>query len=382
MRSLLVTPIHNRLRIAFVVHDYNRHGGHSRYVAELARRFRGNHDVHVFTNTMDDLDTEGITFHHVPAWRANALTTVVSFILPATFLVRGRFDIIHAQGLCGLRQNVMTAHICQPSWFEAAERNTGRPGWRKWIFRALIRRADWLAMRPGAAKRFIAPSAAVKRDLQKHYRLNEQIRVIHHGTDIEQFHPRNRLKWRTKIRSELGLTDADCVALYIGDLQKALPAALRGIARAPGVKLVVVSKSSHAQYQPLIISEGVADRVLFVPGTSDIARYYAIADFFLFPTYYDAFGLVVTEAMATGLPVIVSRAAGASELIVHGENGWLTDNGWDADKLGQDIRQLATDTPLRERMGAAARATIESFTWDRVAIETMAVYREVLVARR
>src|ERR1051326_7525213 len=66
-----------RLRIAYVVHDYHRYGGHSRYVAELACRFRRDHDVHVFTNTVDDADRDGITFHHVPAWRRNALTTVL-----------------------------------------------------------------------------------------------------------------------------------------------------------------------------------------------------------------------------------------------------------------------------------------------------------------
>src|SRR6266404_1054109 len=52
----------HRLRIALLVHDYNRHAGHSRYVAELASRFRRDHDVHVFTNTVDDPDTAGITF--------------------------------------------------------------------------------------------------------------------------------------------------------------------------------------------------------------------------------------------------------------------------------------------------------------------------------
>ena len=107
------TPPSRQLCIAFVVHDYNRHGGHSRYVAELATRFRRQHDIHVYTNTMDDADTDGITFHHIPAWRRNALASILSFIVPATVLVRGHFDIIHAQGLCGFRHNVATAHFCQ-----------------------------------------------------------------------------------------------------------------------------------------------------------------------------------------------------------------------------------------------------------------------------
>src|SRR5271169_1834888 len=76
-----------RLKIAFVVHDYHRSGGHSRYVAELATRFAKEHEVHVFANRIVDDGTPGIQYHHVPAWRANAFTTVLSFALPATLQV-------------------------------------------------------------------------------------------------------------------------------------------------------------------------------------------------------------------------------------------------------------------------------------------------------
>ena len=105
-----------RLKIAYVVHDYNRHMGHSRYVAELASRLKKEHEIHVFSNTFEEPDPAGITYHHIPALRTTALTTILSFVLPATILARGRFDVIHSQGLCGLRHNVATTHFCQPRW--------------------------------------------------------------------------------------------------------------------------------------------------------------------------------------------------------------------------------------------------------------------------
>jgi UDP-glucose:(heptosyl)LPS alpha-1,3-glucosyltransferase len=371
-----------RLRIAFVVHDYHRHGGHARYVVELATRFRRDHEVHVYANTVDDPDTAGITFHRVPAWRRNALTTVLSFVVPGTLAVRGRFGVVHAQGLCGLRQNVITAHICQPAWFAAADRYAGRPRWRKRVFRAVVTRLDRLVMRPGGAARFISPSARVKADLREHYGLTEQVRVVYHGTDTEQFHPRNRAVWRGPIRAELGLTDADCVALYVGDLQKAMPAAVRAVAKVPGVTLVALSKSDPAPYVALAADLGVADRVRFVPPTEHVERYYAAADLFVFPSFYDAFGLVLTEAMATGLSVVASRAAGASELVEHGVSGFVTDHPWDPDPIAGHLAALRDDPGRRERMGAAARAAVEAYTWDRTAAETMAVFREVVAGRR
>lgn len=372
----------SRLRIAFVVHDYNRHGGHARYVAELAQRFKRDHEVHVFSNTVEEPNPSGLTFHHIPAWRANAFTTILSFIPPATLLVRGRFDIIHSQGLCGLRQNVVTVHMCQPAWFAAADRFVDRAGWRKRVFRAVVTRLDRLVIRPRGGRRFIAPSNRVKEDLATYYRLIDTVRVVQHGIDAESFHPKNRLRWRDAVRAELGLTTVDCAALYVGDLQKAMPAAVRALAKVPGVKLVAVSRSDSTEYAALATAEGVADRIRFVPANSEIARYYSAADIFLFPTYYDTFGLVIAEAMASGLPVITSRAAGAGEFVTHLQSGWLTPDAWDVDQIAEGLRALAADADIRDRMGIAARAAVENRTWDRVADETMAVYREVLAGDR
>jgi UDP-glucose:(heptosyl)LPS alpha-1,3-glucosyltransferase len=370
-----------RLRIAYLVHDYSRHGGHGRYVAELASRFAPQHDVHVFANTVVD-DGGGVRFHRVPAVRLNALTTIASFVLPATVLVRGPFDIVHAQGLCGLRQNVVTAHICQPAWDGAVDRYAGRQSWRKRVFGAVVRRLERLALRPSAASRFIAVSERIRDDLRRHHGLTDRVHVIHHGVDTETFHPRNRGKWRAVVRAEFGLTDSDCVALYVGDLQKAGEPAVRAVSRVPGLNLVIVSRSDTTPYRRLARGEGAADRVRFVPPTMAVERYYAAADLFLFPTFYDAFGMVVTEAMASGLPVITSRAAGAAELIEHGASGWLTAEPWDVDQLTTTLTTLFNDPELRVRMGRAARSAVETLTWDRVAEETMAVYREVLADRR
>lgn len=363
-----------RLRIAYVVHDYNRYMGHSRYVAELATRFRHDHEVHVFANRVDAEDRKGITFHHVPAWRRNALATIVSFILPATFAIRGKFDIVHAQGLCGLRQNVVTAHICQPAWFEAGERHAGSMGIRKRISRTVVGRLDRLAMRATAAKTFIVPSQRVKSDLEKWYGLGRLTRIVNHGVDIDTFHPRNRNVHRDEVRNEFGLQLDEFVALYVGDLQKAIVPAIRAVSHSPGIRLLVVSRSKTEPYLKLVSEVGMGERVRFVSTTKQIARFYSAADCFLFPTYYDAFGLVITEAMASGLPVITSRAAGAAELISDGLDGLLTDEPWDVPALAERLARLRDDRDLRERIGSNARKRVESYTWDRVAAETMSVY--------
>ena len=164
----------------------------------------------------------------------------------------------------------------------------------------------------------------------------------------------------------------------MGNLQKGAAAAIRAAARVDGVRLVLVSGSNTDADRAVVRAEGAADRVVFHPFSRHIEQFFAAADVFLFPTIYEPYGMVISEAMASGIPVITSRAAGAAELIEHaGER--LADRrslGPGPDRRGAAGIRAAPD--LRSRIGAAARAAIEAYTWDRVAEQTMAVYRETV----
>jgi UDP-glucose:(heptosyl)LPS alpha-1,3-glucosyltransferase len=374
MEELRMTTNHRRLRIAYVVHDYNRHGGHSRYVAELATRFRRDHDVHVFTNTVDDPDTSALTLHHIPAWRGNALASILSFVIPATVLVRGRFDVVHAQGLCGLRHTVATAHFCQTAWFNALTQEGIRLSWRQHLFKRLVTGLEKRALcRPGT-RRVIAVSDRVKDDLAGLYGRANGVEVIYHGTDTDIFRPENRYRYRAETRTALGINDDRFVAIYVGDLKKGAAAAIQATAKTPGITLVLLTGSDTAPYRALAEREKVADRLIFHPHTKRVEKFFAAADGFVFPTVYDPYGLVISEAMASGLPVITSRAAGAAELITAEEDGLLTDKPWDVDGIAAHLASLRDDAGLRDRLGAAARTKIQPYTWDRTAAETLEVY--------
>jgi starch synthase len=91
--------------------------------------------------------------------------------------------------------------------------------------------------------------------------------------------------------------------------------------------------------------------------------------------------MVVTEAMASALPVIVSRQAGASELIQPGNNGLLLEHFDDHMELAELMGLLVHDRAFARRLGAAARETVENHSWDLVASKTMAVYERLLTER-
>ncbi len=113
---------------------------------------------------------------------------------------------------------------------------------------------------------------------------------------------------------------------------------------------------------------GVAERVRFhgyVP-RERIAAHYAAAHVFALPSYNEGMSVATLEAMAAGLPVVVTRTGGTAELVEDEVNG-LTFDWADVDALAEHLRRLATDRAQARRMGAAARARAARFSWDAAA---------------
>jgi UDP-glucose:(heptosyl)LPS alpha-1,3-glucosyltransferase len=366
------------MHIAFVVHDFNRAFGHGRYAVELASRFAAGHDVHVFANTFDAVPA-GVHCHRVPALRVSALSTILSFYPMASLAVSGSFDIVHAQGFSVAGANVITAHISNKRWSEARRTlEGGQLPWRERLFAGIVAPLEHRSLAtPGAA--IIAVSEALRRDIQAEG-LPNQVTVIPHGIDTGQFHVGVRSAFRNEVRHALHVADDEVVFLYVGDLRKGFSRALEGFARTTG-RLVAVSRSDPREMRALAQQFGVADRVQFEPATPHIERYYAAGDVFVFPTQYDAFGMVITEAMACGLPVVTTACAGAADLIDDGRTGFIVGDPSDVARLAEVMDQLAHDGALRAQMGQAAATAMLAHSWDHVARQTMAVYERLAGAR-
>jgi UDP-glucose:(heptosyl)LPS alpha-1,3-glucosyltransferase len=346
------------MRIAYVVHDYHRAGGHSRYVTELATRFSREHEVHVFANRIERGDAAAIRFHEVPAWRKNALTTVLSFALPATFQVGRGFDIVHCQGFCCFRGNVFTSHICNRAWHLALKEIEGGVTWRERIFNAVATTLEHGLYRFARGAVVIAISQRVAADITRFYHCRAPIEVIHHGVDLSLFSPRNRQRWRADARARYAVAGDETVYLYVGDLRKGSRRCILALARLATGRLLLVSRSADTAYRRLAEEAGVGSRVVFAGATNQVEQAYAAADALLLPTPYDAFGMVVTEAMACGLPVVVSREAGACELIRHGVNGLVLDDATSVEELAAHMRLLDSDRERAASLGAAACETL------------------------
>jgi UDP-glucose:(heptosyl)LPS alpha-1,3-glucosyltransferase len=373
--------LNDRLRIAFVVHDYTRVLGHSRYVAELAERFARRHEVHVFANRFEAMP-DGIIAHRVPALRFSALATIFSFVVPASVMVGHAFDVVHAQGLTVFSPDVVTAHISNARWYEGRRLLEGdNLSWRERVFAALVIPAERRSLRDDRATA-IAISAALRDDLSSTYGRSGETVVIPHGVDHQQFHPGVRVEFRDAVRRELGMAEDVPLFLFVGDLRKGMEPAIRALSRAPGAHLLGITRTAPDSYRAIAEECDVQQRVTILPATDRIQRYYGAADVLVLPTPYDAFGMVITEAMACGVPVITTPLAGAAELLVDGVHGRLVRSPTDIAALGEAMRALASNSDGRRAMGEAAAALMRDHTWDRVAERTLAVYYDHIARRR
>jgi len=118
--------------------------------------------------------------------------------------------------------------------------------------------------------------------------------------------------------------------------------------------------------------------VTFVSHTRDIAAYYAASDLFVFPTLYEPFGLVIVEAMASGLPVITSRLAAAADYIDDGVSGILLETPHQPQELASKVELLLADSGLRDTIGRRGREVAERFSWDEVARRTLDAYQAAM----
>lgn len=113
----------------------------------------------------------------------------------------------------------------------------------------------------------------------------------------------------------------------------------------------------------------------------DTAAFYAAADIAVQPSFYDACSLATLESLASGLPVITTRANGAAELITPGTDGIVLDEPGDVTALASALRMLAGDRVLRASMGRAARRLATAHGSEASYAKMLGVYAEVLEAK-
>jgi UDP-glucose:(heptosyl)LPS alpha-1,3-glucosyltransferase len=229
-------------------------------------------------------------------------------------------------------------------------------------YHAYVCRAEKRMLEHPRLRAVICNSRMVRDEIQRAFRIEpDKLHVIYNGVDLEHFHPKHRERLRGAARAEIGCSPRDMVFLFVGSgfSRKGLDAAIAAVSQTP-FWLVVVGKDEYRAPAP--------ERVRFLGGKEDVRPYYAAADGFILPSRYDPFPNTVLEALAMGLPAIVSSRCGAAEVIEPGVNGWICQPD-DAPGIARLMHEVVSKS-----MGQAARATAERFGIDAMARQLVDLY--------
>ena len=217
-------------------------------------------------------------------------------------------------------------------------------------------------------KQIIAVSNEVKRDIMAHYSVPERrISVLYNGVDQERFHPSLKAQWRARVRMAWGVPDQASVVLFVGSgfRRKGLDRLL-AVWNLPQFKeayLLVVGEDARMRHYRARAKAVAGERIIFTGHQAAVEKYYGAADLVVLPSIQEAFGNVVLEGLACGIPVVVMRTVGAADVLQGAMAGGIVTVPDDPNELAAKIvDQLRRSQELS--CAPAARRLAERYTWQ------------------
>jgi UDP-glucose:(heptosyl)LPS alpha-1,3-glucosyltransferase len=243
----------------------------------------------------------------------------------------------------------------------------------------LLRAERALLRSPGLV--VVSLSRKVEEDFRRAYpEIDLRFQRIYHGVDLGEFHDWDRAKQAAALRSRYGIPPGDRVALFVGHKfgPKGLAEGVRAVAAVPRLHLLVLGKGRPERFARLAESLGAADRVHFAGAAADPRPFYAGAEVLLHPTWYDPCSLAVLEALASGLPVVTTRANGAGELLEDGREGFVVEPG----DVAAMTKALEEVLGAWDRFHSAALARVGDLSFDRHLEKMLEVLGQAASERR
>jgi glycosyltransferase involved in cell wall biosynthesis len=264
---------------------------------------------------------------------------------------------------------------------DTAEERADR-SWRYWVKKLLY---PLLFCLPS---RFLPGGTRQARYLARFGVQQERMRIVQMTVDvcaIRRFCANGREAARSDARAKWDISPDEQVVLYVGRLEGSkgidvLLAAFSQFAEEEKDARLVIAGDGSLRGQIEAIAANPDRGVVYLGRLSgdDVLRAYLAADLLVLPSLFEPWGLVVNEAMACGLPIIVSdRVGSADDLIQHGETGLVVGAG-SATELASAIGQLAQDEPIRHRMGQAAERLISNWTLGNEARNIVSAWHEMI----
>jgi UDP-glucose:(heptosyl)LPS alpha-1,3-glucosyltransferase len=377
-----------RLRIAVLNRLFSpAAGGAERYSVALVEQLAQAHEIHVFAQQIDHR-WPGVTYHRVSAPLTKLRWLNQLWFASATWwATRHGFDVVHSHENVWHGQ-VQTVHVL-PVKYNLFH---GRTGWR-WAVRCLRVLSSprlltylWLerlrfSVRSGRCT--VVTSDNLLKQMAIAYPATA-VSTLVLSPGVARLAGAASASQQLTARQRLGLPTCGHGILFVANdyRKKGLATLLAALGLLPGDKwLAVVGNGSQiAEFSALARVAGVAERVSFLGPLKDVGEAYRAADCLAHPTLEDTFAMVVLEAMAYGLPVVVSaeRYCGIASLLQHGSNALLLAEPRDPRALASALSRVLEEPALHQALSTAALAFAGQHQWSAVAAQQEVIYLSTL----
>lgn len=371
------------MRIAVISRHFSRAGGGAEsYAVALVQGMASRHEVHVFSQASNH-PVEGVTYHSVfclfqkPRW-LNQLWFAVS----TWRQTRRGFDIVHSHENTWQGQ-IQTIHV-RPVRHNLFFPYKGMSLVFRWVKVVLSPRLITYLLLEGSrfksssSRQVVATSAHLCQECEEAYpNCFGKIKVVTPGVNLHK-----SLWQKSDARRALNLPQDGQMILFVANdfARKGLDTLLKSIRHTPSYVFLAVAgnPSASEKYRRMARELGIEDRVYFLGSLDDLSPAYVAADCLAHPTLEDSFAMVVLEAMAHGLPVVVSGPdeCGVSRQLTHGVNALILSDPKNEKELASQIVAVLHDRDLSYSLQQGGFAFAERHSWDTAVIQYENLYSQ------
>jgi glycosyltransferase involved in cell wall biosynthesis len=379
--------VKRRLRIAVLSRTFKSTGGGAeRYAMALVEQLAKSHELHVFSQEMEH-QWPGVCYHPVsmllkkPRW-INQLW----FAAMTWWATRRGFDVVHSHENTWHGQ-VQTVHVV-PIQYNLFHGRTGARlamRWLKVITSPRLLAYLWLERcryQVDGKRIIVLTSQSLQSTMAHTYPAAiAAMQVVTPG--VTSIPGLANVEDQLAQRKLLGLPDQGQCILFVGnDFQKkGLPVLLEAMRKLPNdAYLAVVGNDERLEkFKEEVQTPALKHRVFFLGVQKNMGSVYRAADCLAHPTLEDTFAMVVLEAMAHGLPVVVSGAhyCGISDLLNNGKNALILENPLDARTLIGALKSVLLDPVLRHELSKAGCTFARAHQWADAARAHEAIYSSI-----
>lgn len=374
-------------RLNIAIHELNTWGGQDRSTLEISKHLSHKMPIDAYVYDYQNIQLEkwgdARFFKIQPNIKRPAILRFLYYYLQTFLRLKGKYPI-HATGASSILSDIVQVQYIHSTWKEKQRLlnlKENVPGsFVKRIYHLFL---TWFNVNAekyifSKKKKYIAISECIQQELVDFFHIpKENIRVIHHGVNMNEFTPYHEsdegVKVRSEIREKLKIFDDEVAFIFVGafNYRKGLDSLIKAFQRMSPEQqmkshLILVGGGDETPFKEMIHPNS-QDRIHFVTHQKDIRPYYWAADTFVLPSLYEPFGLVTLEAMSCGLPAIVSKTAGSAELIKHQENGLLLNSPTDSSEVSKLLCEILDSSQNRVSMAKKARQRAVDSDWSKVA---------------